>query len=463
MKIVKSQGQTPTEALLSRLCDSTFLKLWCYANPFKSDKQELCDLLAVFENHVFIFFDRASEKFKYPQKDIDLQWSRWEKEVIQKQITTAKGAYQYILRCPEKIFLDKDATIHLPISIPKHNIRIHVIIVAHGAEDACKNFSEDNIYGSLAVTYSECLAKNATPFMIYLDNKSPIHVFDSCNLNIILNELDTFYDFSRYLDEKEEAIKQLDTLTYCGEEDLLAAYFKYGLSDEYSILNAEIKDKKGLVAVREGAWKYLIESPQYRLRKEDNKISYFWDDIVQEACQNGLDGSLSGNSDIFSCQNAIFEMAKEPRKFRRALSQHMIDAIENFPEDRMQLTKDTSCLLRKISFMPSSCPDKAYIFLQVYDPKITDYSEYRRSRLKILESACGATKNKFPNLKKIVGIVMSPHKCTDSNLKDFMWFDCEEWSNENSRYYAELNQLPKFFECEDSQWKVATINDFPKQ
>jgi hypothetical protein len=462
MGITKSQGQTPTEELLLRLCDNTFLKLWCYANPFKSDKQELCDLLVVFENHVFIFFDRASEKFRDPQKDVDLQWSRWEKEVIQKQITTAKGASQYVLRCFDKIFLDKDATIHLPISISKENIRIHVIIVAHGAEDACKSFSEDNIYGSLAIAYSECPPKNLAPFMIHLEKKFPVHVFDSCNLEIILNELDTFYDFSTYLNEKEKAIKHLDILVYCGEEDLLAAYFKYGRGDEYSILDRESKEEGGAISVTEGSWKYLVESPQYRRRKEDNKISYFWDGIVQEACQNGLDGSLSGNGDIFSCQNAIFEMAKEPRLFRRALSQQMTNAIKNFPEDQMQLAKNTSSLLRNMTLMPSFYSEKSYVFLQVYDPEITDYSEYRRNRRRILEFACGATKNKFPNLKKIVGIVMSPQKCMDSNLKDFIWFNCEEWSDENTRYYAEFNQLLKFFECENQNWKVVTINDFPR-
>ena len=58
MKITKSEEVTPTERLLADLCDRSFLKLWSYPNPFKEDKDELCDLLAVFENHVFIFFDR---------------------------------------------------------------------------------------------------------------------------------------------------------------------------------------------------------------------------------------------------------------------------------------------------------------------------------------------------------------------------------------------------------------------
>ena len=55
MPIIKSEGVTRTERLLAQFCDRSFLRLWSYPNPFKKDRAELCDLLAVFENHVFIF------------------------------------------------------------------------------------------------------------------------------------------------------------------------------------------------------------------------------------------------------------------------------------------------------------------------------------------------------------------------------------------------------------------------
>jgi hypothetical protein len=54
-KVVKSDGVNDSERLLADLCEKSFLKLWSYPNPFKDDRKELCDLLAVFENHVFIF------------------------------------------------------------------------------------------------------------------------------------------------------------------------------------------------------------------------------------------------------------------------------------------------------------------------------------------------------------------------------------------------------------------------
>ncbi|WOV91353.1 MAG: hypothetical protein R1F54_01415 [Candidatus Zeuxoniibacter abyssi] len=59
MIIKKSEGVTSTERTLADICENTFLKLWSYPNPCKDNGKELCDLIAVFDNSVFIFFDRA--------------------------------------------------------------------------------------------------------------------------------------------------------------------------------------------------------------------------------------------------------------------------------------------------------------------------------------------------------------------------------------------------------------------
>lgn len=462
MGISKSQGQTPTEKLLSELCDKTFLKLWCYANPFKSDGKELCDLLAVFDNHVFIFFDRESQKFKDNEKDIFLQWSRWEKEVVQKQIKTAGGACEYIKRYSDKIFLDQNSTIPFPLTIPSNDIQIHTIIVAHGAKDACKDFSSDNIYGSLATSYGK---KSRTqlniPFFIQLDKKNLIHVFDSHNLEIILNELDTFHDFSAYLIAKERIINQLDNLVYCGEEDLLANYFaNYDeINNKYfiGIDNAHVKGITS-ISIGEGDWKNFIESTPYKNRKEANKTSYLWDDLIQGTCEHAFNNSLLGNANIFSPQNAIYEMAKEPRFTRRVLSEKMRSSVKNF-------TKGSSGMARHISLMPSFYSDKSYIFLQLYLEDIAKYdydNEYRRARQKILEIACGSAKNKFPHLNKIIGIAIDAPKFSENNSEDFIFFDCEHWSDEEKVYYEEENHSWQFFQSETLKMEMRTDYEFPE-
>jgi len=49
--------------------------------------------------------------------------------------------------------VDAKRTIPLPIEIPAGELRVHKIIVAHGAKEVCEQFSADNVYGSLGVSY----------------------------------------------------------------------------------------------------------------------------------------------------------------------------------------------------------------------------------------------------------------------------------------------------------------------
>jgi hypothetical protein len=68
-------GVTGTERLLALFCDRSFLKLWSYANPYKDDGHELCDLLAVFGDTVFIFFDREKRLQEAADKDPQVIWT----------------------------------------------------------------------------------------------------------------------------------------------------------------------------------------------------------------------------------------------------------------------------------------------------------------------------------------------------------------------------------------------------
>jgi hypothetical protein len=406
-KINKSEGASASERFLINLCDKTFLKLWAYPNPFKCDQKELCDLLVVFENHVFIFFDRESRKFDNPAKDISVQWNRWEKEVIQKQLRTAAGAKHYILSNKDKIYLDQKNEILFPITIPDKDLVIHKIVVAHGAKEACEDFSEDNISGSLAISYGENASQTpAFPFMVHLDNNEPVHIFDSHNLEIILGELDTVFDFMSYLEAKEAAINKYDFLMYAGEEDLLAHYFS-NFDKAKSKHYIGTKDKKiNAMFIPEGEWEGFINSGPYMRRKEANKESYLWDNIIQKTSKFALDGELLGDSDVFHTKSPVHEMAKESRAFRRILSKAMAEAIRNFPEEASK-----TGMTRHLRFMLSQQENKGFVFLQLHAPeKKKNDGEYRSVRRNMLELACGATKNKFPELEKIIGIVIDAPK-----------------------------------------------------
>lgn len=456
MSIAKSPGVTPTERLLADLCERSFLKLWSYPNPFKEDGKELCDLLAVFENQVFIFFDRESGHLEGDHDEPMVKWERWKRAAIDSQARTAYGAERYLRRGGE-IFLDKGLAIKFPISIDRDKMVVHKIIVAHGAKEACQAASDANVYGSLAVCYGKLLGKGelSWPFFVQLDRENPIHVLDSHNLPIIFGELDTILDLSMYFDAKVDAIKRYDCLAYCGEEDLLAHYFlRFDDSKNRHFIGVDQTDINFMM-VGEGEWKDFIELPVYQRKKLADKNSYLWDGIIQKTCQNALDGTLLGNATLLEGRSAIHEMAKEPRFSRRALATAMIGAIENFPDGTQPVTTN-------LSFMPSFYKGKAYVFLQVHVKDMTDFEgDYRRKRQALLEIACGAARNKFPHLDTVVGIAIDAPKLTQWDGEDFILMDCSNWTDDDREHYERANAGFSFFNTGRAVTRQLTTKEFP--
>lgn len=436
-----SSGVTITERMLAEFCERTFLKLWSYPNPFKDSPNghELCDLLAVFEHHVFIFFDREQQIPDVLDKDPQTIWERWKKNVIDRQIKTAHGAEKYI-KSGRPIFLDAKRTIPFPLIIDPKNAIIHKIIVAHGAKEACERESEQNVYGSLAITYTDGGSNPKQPFHIEIDKHNPIDILDSYNFSIILGELDTIRNFSNYLDEKLHAIAKFDSLQYCGEEDLLGHYLlNYDEETKRHIIGPKCDNVNG-VMIGEGEWYCFINTDLYKNTKNKDRISYFWDELIQRTCQNFLNGTLGGNSNILRGHSAIFEMVKEPRFVRRALADKIFLAVTGFPDHPDQFT-------RQVTFLPSIFPNVGYVFFQLRVPetyrKSSDYLDKRRS---LLEIACGAAKNKFPHLVKVIGIGMdAPKFAGEVNSEDFIFIPCEIWTDEKRLYYEEQNKEWNFF------------------
>src|SRR3546814_2279545 len=120
----KSIGVTETERMLADFCERSFLKLWTYPNPYKDDGKELCDVLAVFGDHVFIFFDREKAFTDTPESDPMIVWDRWKRRTIDRQVITAHGAERYI-RSGRGIFLDAKRTVPFPLAINASTATVH--------------------------------------------------------------------------------------------------------------------------------------------------------------------------------------------------------------------------------------------------------------------------------------------------------------------------------------------------
>jgi len=457
MDINKADGFTQTEKILSKICDRTFLKIWNYTNPYNKNHKEFCDVIAVFENHIFIFFDRNKIFDFTSDDDFVIKWDRWYRDVIESQIKTCYGAERYI-KTGDKLYLDSNLSKELPIMYDLDKLKVHKIIVAHGARDACLKFSKENINGSLGIHYSKLANDFKLPFFVNLESKNPIHVLDSHNLEIILSELDTFHDFVNYVTEKERAIENNIFISYCGEEDLLAYY----------LMNFDEKEKKHYIGrkdcvgltIAEGTWNEFINSPAYRVKQECNKISYFWDELINEFCNNALKGKLSGDANIFKGNSGVYEMAKEPRFYRRALSENMIDAINNFPDNGLPIGR----LLRA---MDSFFKNVKYVFLQYkIDFKDKEYNEQEAIKMRqyFLEIACGATKLQFPELEKVIGIGMFPPKYYLRTTKDVLLMDCSYWDKEKEEYYKNENEfeINRFYLTGNKEYKEDHTMEFPE-
>ena len=438
MKIVKPEGGTPTERLLSTLCEKTFLKLWSWPNPRKDDGKELCDLLAMFDDHVFIFFDRESKALQNRKKDVTVTWPRWKNDAIDKQINTANGAARYI-RDGRPVFLDTGREQPFPGEMPETPI-IHKIIVAHGAAALCQSQGM-NISGSLAVIYRSDSGPEQ-PCCIRLRKDDPIHVFDSNNLEIMLSEIDTFRDFAGFIDEKERAIRRYNWFGYCGEEDLLAHY----------LMNYDEDRKRYRIdtkVIKEGCWVHFVKSALQRRRHEANRQSYFWDELIQRTYQNTLDGVATGDS-TWDRSNPLNEMAREPRLSRRALADHMIKAMRAFPR----------IYGHRVTCMPSIDAGKAYVFLQVrFSEEATPAVVEARQHM--LEIACGAARNRFSHLKLkvVVGIAMDAPMHANCDGEDFILLNCERWTERQRRFFDDENRKFGFFKHANRTERH--IADFP--
>ncbi len=458
--IVKAEGLNLSEIFLAQLCDKVFLKLWAYANPYGEQGNELCDVLVVFEEHIFIFSIKDISFTK--AKTTEIAWERWKKKAIDKSIKQIKGAEKWIRKNPEKIFLDAQCTKKLPVPIDTKNWKFHRIVVVFNGENPYQN-DLSNTAGSLEIGYADLknsknLSETARPFNVVLPRDEVIHVFDNHNLEIILGELDTVRDLLSYFEAKEEAIKRYGAIFYFGEAELLAHYF-LNFDAEYKKYYIGSKDKEiNSICLDPGFWQDFKNQHQYQKRKQADKISYIWDGLLQKTFQHALDGTLTGNGNTFKGNSASVEMAKEPRVSRRALSEALLESIQEFSTRKEEGMRHVAC-------HSSYYPDRMYVFFQLSLPPNMDYEkEYRPRKRELLNIACGVVKNKYPDLKKIIGITVDLPKLNGHISEDFILLEFKEWSKEAADFFKKANKESGLnaFESSNQKLREDIIHEFPE-
>ena len=311
--INRGKGVTESERYLAQLADRTFLNLWSYPNTFidkkvrnKGDGKELCDLLVVCGDDVIIFSDKSCG---WPEHtDINVSWARWYRRAVEKSVEQIRGAERWLSQFPDRIFIDRPCTQRLPIGLPPTECaRVHGVVIAIGADEACKKHCNDDdgslmIFGPLkGKDHMDPKAKAYLPFAIGdVDLEGPfVHVFDKSGLDLVLGEMDTIADFTRYLAEREKFIREERVGHSPGEAEMLAIYLQHfdtsgdhvfpaasalGMPDDYKITLAQ------------GSYGDFANSAPYQAKKAADEISYAWESLP---C-----GSWRGKTAPFAARSA---------------------------------------------------------------------------------------------------------------------------------------------------------------
>lgn len=112
--------------------------------------------------------------------------------------------------------------------------------------------------------------------------------------------------------------------------------------------------------------------------------------------------------------------------------------------------------------LPSYQPNVAYVLLQLRAPDAYRAEPgYREKRTGLLEIACGAAKNKFPNLVKVIGIgIDAPKFSGGKNAEDFILMPCDTWTEDMRSYYEEQNKHWNVFGTPNLRQHNDRVNQF---
>ena len=441
--VVKSTGSTDSERYLARLAEQSFLNLWSYPCPYRDQKghgsgdgKELCDLLVVCGNQVVIFSEKTID---WPSGDIATAWSRWSKRAIRDSAKQTKGAERWLVEFPDRLFLDKACSVPFPIDLPPiENRRVHRVVVANGSAQAFETFSSGkscslvinpNVVGDSH--WKPNGDQNPAPFEVGdIDpDGSFVHVLDESALAILMSELDTVRDFTDYLEKKAAFVRSGSLHRAQGEENLLAYYsIRVNSEGDHDFV---VDDQETPITIDSKQYTQLVSDPRYKAKKEADKVSYFWDRLIETFTNHMLDGTsitLEGyDFDLRKNELGVRQMALVPRFLRRSHSQAVLGALEK--------GKISDKFIRVMISPKESKENETAFFiltLKYLDWMEADggYEKYREVRSGLSLIYAKGLLERHTHLQRVVGISREPPDQGGGISEDMVCAEQRDWSNE---------------------------------
>ena len=453
--IKRGIGVTSSERNFAALADKIFLNLWTYPNLFNIDGKELCDLLVVCGDDVLIFSDK-NVAWKRGD-DFGLSWSRWYRGAVEELAQQINGAARYLRERADELYLDAARKEKFPFVLPPPDRRrMHHIAVALGASEACSNYYKEapgyfpidpDLKGR---SHIDTAAVGFVPFTIgdVQPDGTFIHVFTEPALALLASELDTVTDFTRYLMRRERIMRSGHLLPVAGEHDLLGQYLLSGGPDEDHDFarpgGGEWQEGEKLL-IPAGTYAGLAALPGYKARKDADKVSYVWDDILGLFTASILAGEAEGavgkEPKPAEVEEGLRSMAREPRLRRRVLGASIASGMKKAEDEKTD------------RFARNMVPGKysvdetvGYVHLILAhhgEASSKAYDEYRKRRVAMLEGYCFNMLKDNPRLKRTVGIAIDASSKVTGRVggtEDFYALEVEKWTPELEKHAQELKE-----------------------
>jgi hypothetical protein len=478
MAIIKRGiGFTPTERNLAALAGRIFLNLWTYPNLFKRDGKELCDLLVVCGDDILFFSDK---NIAWPKgDDFKVSCWRWYRRAIEESAAQINGAARYLREHPDELFLDAKCNEKFPLALPPiDRRRVHHIAVALGASEACADYYkktpgyfpiDPDLKGE---SHTDTTAQGFMPFAIgdVQPEGAFIHVFNGPALELLARELDTVTDFVRYLARRERIIRSGHLLPLAGEHDLLGRYLLSGGPDEDHDFTrpggGEWQDGEKLL-IPGGTYAGLAALPGYKARKEADKVSYAWDNLLGQFTASILAGEAEGafgkEPKPAEAEEGLRSMALEPRLRRRLLGASVAETIQ-----KAEAAKADRFARLMVPGAHSVDETVGYVLLILAhhgEAPGDAYIEYRKRRLALLYGYCLNMLQENHALKRAVGIgIDASSKVTGrkGGSEDFCALEVGAWTAELEKRARGLKQDLRLSRPDNVTHTTASVDEFPR-
>lgn len=360
-----------SEAFVNDLCTTSFLSLWSYANPVRDDGKELCDILVVCEPDIVVF--SVKEVAPTGSGDILVDWKRWLKAAVEKSAKQAYGAARWL--AAHAAFKDADANA-FPLPA-REDRRVHLVAAALGSQ-------------------------GKTPLVSGDFGRGFVHVFDEQSLAIVMKELDTITDFTKYLRDKEELLDGTKVMLNGGEEDLLAAYLHRGRS---------FPADHDLLIIEPNTWDELSQKAEYRSKQVADRESRWWDGIIETFCEDFRTRGLEFGNTHSELEAVVRVMAREDRFARRILGQSWKEFMDAATE-------------RKVAARMLPSPSGVvYVFLA------TPRDVPRDARKAELGLRCVVARGQYRDATTVVGLATEVYEGKPGFSLDVVRLHMQEWSD----------------------------------